>query len=314
MPGQDGVLQLGQHGVVEAEHPGDQRLPGGDAGGGVPAELVGDRHRLPAGGPQVAEGARQVVRAGRVLEGRSGHGASLCPPSSRRRSARSPGSDAAPRRTGRGRVAPSVVRSGKMSRPPAPRPTRPVRGRRRTRHAVSPTGSEAKEDGVTTVEDATVTPVAIRGARGGPDVPTLRQDRWWVQPLVTVSILIGFVVYATWAAFANKDYYVGAAAHRDLLSPFYSPCLRPAACPAAIPVSYLSWWDISPALLILIVPLGFRLTCYYYRRAYYRSIWLSPPELRGGRRPRQLHRRDPVPAHPPERPPVLLLPRPRRST
>ena len=35
--------------------------------------------------------------------------------------------------------------------------------------------------------------------------------------------------------------------------------------------------DISPALLILIVPLGFRLTCYYYRRAYYRSIWLSPP-------------------------------------
>ena len=25
------------------------------------------------------------------------------------------------------------------------------------------------------------------------------------------------------------------------------------------------------------VPLGFRLTCYYYRKAYYRSFWLSPP-------------------------------------
>ena len=24
-------------------------------------------------------------------------------------------------------------------------------------------------------------------------------------------------------------------------------------------------------------PLGFRLTCYYYRKAYYRSFWLSPP-------------------------------------
>ena len=24
-------------------------------------------------------------------------------------------------------------------------------------------------------------------------------------------------------------------------------------------------------------PLGFRLTCYYYRKTYYRSFWLSPP-------------------------------------
>ena len=28
---------------------------------------------------------------------------------------------------------------------------------------------------------------------------------------------------------------------------------------------------------MLIFPLGFRLTCYYYRKAYYRSFWLSPP-------------------------------------
>ena len=27
----------------------------------------------------------------------------------------------------------------------------------------------------------------------------------------------------------------------------------------------------------MIFPLGFRLTCYYYRKAYYRSFWLSPP-------------------------------------
>jgi hypothetical protein len=32
-----------------------------------------------------------------------------------------------------------------------------------------------------------------------------------------------------------------------------------------------------PAAVILIFPLGFRLTCYYYRKAYYRSWWLSPP-------------------------------------
>jgi hypothetical protein len=34
---------------------------------------------------------------------------------------------------------------------------------------------------------------------------------------------------------------------------------------------------LSPALIILIFPLGFRMTCYYYRKAYYRSFWMSPP-------------------------------------
>ena len=38
-----------------------------------------------------------------------------------------------------------------------------------------------------------------------------------------------------------------------------------------------AWWPLSPALLVLIFPLGFRLTCYYYRKAYYRAFWLSPP-------------------------------------
>jgi len=33
---------------------------------------------------------------------------------------------------------------------------------------------------------------------------------------------------------------------------------------------------LSPAFLILIGPLSFRLTCYYYRKAYYRSFWLAP--------------------------------------
>jgi len=28
---------------------------------------------------------------------------------------------------------------------------------------------------------------------------------------------------------------------------------------------------------VLIVPLGFRMTCYYYRKAYYRAFWQSPP-------------------------------------
>lgn len=38
-----------------------------------------------------------------------------------------------------------------------------------------------------------------------------------------------------------------------------------------------TWWVVTPAVIILIFPLGFRLTCYYYRNAYYRSWWRSPP-------------------------------------
>jgi len=30
---------------------------------------------------------------------------------------------------------------------------------------------------------------------------TLRTDRWWLQPLITFSVLIAFVIYATFRAF-----------------------------------------------------------------------------------------------------------------
>jgi hypothetical protein len=137
----------------------------------------------------------------------------------------------------------------------------------------------------TTVEDAPGTPgpppgtpVALAATRGGPDQPTLRQDAWWVEPVVTVSVLTAFVVYSTWAAFINKNYYVGSLAHRNLISPFYSPCLTGSCVTGSHPFGVLiEAWHISPALLILIFPLGFRLTCYYYRKAYYRSFWWSPP-------------------------------------
>ena len=39
----------------------------------------------------------------------------------------------------------------------------------------------------------------------------------------------------------------------------------------------------NPALLVLPFPLTFRLTCYYYRKAYYRAFFWSPPACRQGR-------------------------------
>ena len=105
------------------------------------------------------------------------------------------------------------------------------------------------------------------------DDRTLRQDRWWVYPAVTFAVFLAFVVYATWRAFAGHDYYAA-----PYLSPFYSPCLTTSCVEGSSDFGQpFSWWQLSPALLILIFPLGFRMSCYYYRKAYYRSFWLSPP-------------------------------------
>jgi hypothetical protein len=107
---------------------------------------------------------------------------------------------------------------------------------------------------------------------------TLRTDKWWLEPAVTFGVLFSFVIYATFRAFEGANYYKD-----HLISPFYSPCLSQACIPEATlfgwtPVSAEIFnFALSPALIILIFPLGFRMTCYYYRKAYYRSFWFSPP-------------------------------------
>ena len=98
---------------------------------------------------------------------------------------------------------------------------------------------------------------------------TERRDTWWLQPLLTVMALGAFGVYATWAAFVGNNYWA-----EPYLSPFYSPLL---GGDLGEPVLKLKWWPFSPALLILWAPLGFRLTCYYYRKSYYRAFFWDPP-------------------------------------
>jgi hypothetical protein len=91
---------------------------------------------------------------------------------------------------------------------------------------------------------------------------TLRRDAWWLELLPVQIVLGGFGVYATLRAFEGRFYEWG-----PYLSPFYSPLIDP----------HHHWWPLSPALLILAGPLGFRATCYYYRKAYYRAFFLDPP-------------------------------------
>jgi len=103
-----------------------------------------------------------------------------------------------------------------------------------------------------------------------------RKDRWWLSPLLTALGLGSFVVYATWAALQGTDYHVG-----QLLSPFYSPEIW-GHSPHALfgpPPSWLPWPSFLPfsaAVLVLAIPGNFRLTCYYYRGAYYKAMWADP--------------------------------------
>jgi hypothetical protein len=100
----------------------------------------------------------------------------------------------------------------------------------------------------------------------------LRTDSWWIQPAITVAVLVAFIIYSTWRAFENAHYFVA-----PYISPFYSPCIVKSCQGDSFPELFNGPSFISPAIYILVVPLGFRLTCYYYRKAYYRSFWQSPP-------------------------------------
>jgi hypothetical protein len=114
---------------------------------------------------------------------------------------------------------------------------------------------------------------SLLGNQRGEVIPgaTLRTDAWWIEQLLVVLVLGAFAVYATWAALQNAHYYVA-----PYLSPFYSPCLAANCQHVSVPLIG-SWWNLSPAFLILWIPGGFRATCYYYRKAYYRSFFGSPP-------------------------------------
>lgn len=111
---------------------------------------------------------------------------------------------------------------------------------------------------------------------------TLRKDAWWIQPAVVFLVFSAFIVYATWAAFQGQFYW-----HENLLSPFYSPEIWGASEHALMErPGAPGWWPgflpYSPAFLILWAPVSFRLTCYYYRGAYYKAFWADPPNCTVG--------------------------------
>ena len=105
---------------------------------------------------------------------------------------------------------------------------------------------------------------------------SLRTDRWWWPPAITVLGLGAWLTYSVTRVFLQENYWV---ADYNYLTPYYSPCVSEGCIPEAAHFgTFLPdvWW-MPYAALSLPFLLLFRLTCYYYRKAYYRAFWASPP-------------------------------------
>lgn len=106
---------------------------------------------------------------------------------------------------------------------------------------------------------------------------TLRRDRWWVSPLVTAVVLTVFLAYTLVRVFMGRWYWVR---HYHYLTPLYSPCLSESCVPGSAhlgtPLGPLPT-GVPITIISFVIILGFRATCYYYRKATYRSFLLSPP-------------------------------------
>jgi hypothetical protein len=96
---------------------------------------------------------------------------------------------------------------------------------------------------------------------------TSRRDSWWLAPGVQAVVFTVCATYLFVSGILLTPLFGTPYEHDGYLSPLFSPLIAP---------SWLPTW-ISPAALILWIPLGFRATCYYYRKAYYRFYFADPP-------------------------------------
>ena len=94
----------------------------------------------------------------------------------------------------------------------------------------------------------------------------LREDKWWISPMLVLLGLLSFVVYSTWAAWQGEHFWWsgGNEGFGGYLSPFYSPTVYIDPTKPGVPPMYhsllgswpewLSWLPgQSPAWLILIL-------------------------------------------------------------
>jgi hypothetical protein len=121
------------------------------------------------------------------------------------------------------------------------------------------------------------TPAAPR-PRAEITAKTLRTDNWRIERWLTIVGLTAWVAYAVTHVFLQK-WYFAIGDHYHYLTPFYSPCTSTACDPRVAEFGRFTPANVLIPYAALSLPfLGlFRLTCYYYRKAYYRAFWNSPP-------------------------------------
>ena len=83
----------------------------------------------------------------------------------------------------------------------------------------------------------------------------------WLYPTFVVVVLSAFALYAAWVVLFFPDGRFG-----PYLSPFNSPEFHVSIAGFAIPTGIWIFW----------IPLTFRLTCYYYRKALFRGYLFHP--------------------------------------
>src|SRR6476619_1479057 len=96
---------------------------------------------------------------------------------------------------------------------------------------------------------------------------TERRDTWWLAPGAQPIVFTFWATSLFVSGILLTPLFQTPYEYDGYLSPLFSPLIAP---------SWLPTW-ISPGLLILWIPLGFRATCYYYRKAYYRFYFADPP-------------------------------------
>lgn len=113
-------------------------------------------------------------------------------------------------------------------------------------------------------------------ARADIQAKTLRNDRWWQGPLGVGAILALFIVYSTIRVFMGRWYWVD---DYHYLTPLYSPCLSDSCLPGSdhfgTPLPALPFF-LPLGIVAFPIVAGFRVTCYYYRKSGYRTLWASP--------------------------------------
>jgi len=94
----------------------------------------------------------------------------------------------------------------------------------------------------------------------GPEVR--RRDAWWLQVAAVVAGLSAFGLYARYGPSKARIFQWG-----PYLSPFYSPLID----------VHHRYWPFFPGTAHSGRSLSFRVTCYYYRKAYYARSFFDPP-------------------------------------